>query len=136
MLKALKYIFLVVITLSVAVGAAILFMIWQTSAVTPVMPESRVGYSLDVVAVQLTILQMVLALVGFVIALLGLFGYKEIKNAAVIRAQAEAKVVVDEEIRKLEVWRKSVERGLREGAGSHAVGDNSTEGAERAGGEE
>ncbi|MGB3408034.1 MAG: hypothetical protein WBA67_11120 [Jannaschia sp.] len=111
-------------------------MIWQTSAVTPVMPESRVGYSLDVVAVQLTILQMVLALVGFVIALLGLFGYKEIKNAAVARAASEAKLVVDEEIRKLEAWRETVQQGLRESPGSHSLGANSTVGAELAEGEE
>ena len=58
---------------------------------------SNTGYTIEASALNVTILEIILVLVGFVFAALGLFGYIEIKNAAVNKAVEEARETVSEQ---------------------------------------
>ena len=53
---------------------------------------SNTGYTIEALALNVTILEIILVLVGFVFAALGLFGYIEIKNAAVNKEEARETV--------------------------------------------
>lgn len=118
------------------VGAANLafFVYWfSASEVTAIMPVSPTGYTVEALALNVTILEMILVLVGFILAALGLFGYTEIKNAAVRAAveaaEKEAKDTVSEQLRLIEAVRAKLDEATPEHAGSYGLGDQPTEGA-------
>lgn len=97
------------------------------------MPVSPTGYTVEALALNVTILEMILVLVGFILAALGLFGYTEIKNAAVRAAveaaEKEAKDTVSEQLRLIDAIRAKVDEPTPEHAGSYNLGDQPTEGA-------
>lgn len=96
-------------TWSVAVAAVsaivnlVLFFLWfNIVKIEAVAPKSNGSYTIDVLALNITILQTVMGVVGVLFAVLGVFGYVEIKNAAISRAQEaaekEAKKVANEQM--------------------------------------
>ena len=90
-LKIAKSIFLLFL-LAVSVANLAFFVYWYSaSEVTAIMP-SNTGYTIEALALNVTILEIILVLVGFVFAALGLFGYIEIKNAAVNKEEARETV--------------------------------------------
>lgn len=110
------------------------FVYWfSASEVTAIMPVSPTGYTVEALALNVTILEMILVLVGFILAALGLFGYTEIKNAAVRAAveaaEKEAKDTVSEQLRLLDAVRAKSDEATPEHAGSYGLGDQPTEGA-------
>ncbi|ABV91800.1 hypothetical protein Dshi_0051 [Dinoroseobacter shibae DFL 12 = DSM 16493] len=119
-----------------AVGAANLafFVYWYSaSEVTAIMPVSPNGYTIEALALNVTILEMILVLVGFVFAALGLFGYTEIKSAAVRAAvkaaEREAKDTVSEQLKLLDAVRGRSDTSAPEYGGDYRLGDQTTEGA-------
>ena len=118
------------------VGAANLafFVYWYSaSEVTAIMPVSPTGYTVEALALNVTILEMILVLVGFILAALGLFGYTEIKNAAVRAAveaaEREAKDTVSEQLSLLEAVRARENGNTPEYGGDYGLGDQPIEGA-------
>lgn len=95
-LKIAKSIFRLFL-LAVSVANLAFFVYWYSaSEVTAIMP-SNTGYTIEALALNVTILEIILVLVGFVFAALRLFGYIEIKNAAVNKAVEEARETVSEQ---------------------------------------
>ncbi len=82
---------------------------------------------------NVTILEMILVLVGFILAALGLFGYTEIKNAAiraaVEAAEKEAKDTVSEQLSILDAVRARDDNSKPEHSGDYGLDDQPIEGA-------
>lgn len=132
----MKILRLILVTGFLLVGLANLafFVFWyKASTVTMLMPSSPTGYSVEALALNVTILEIILVLVGFILAALGLFGYTEIKSAAVRAAtdaaEREAKDTVSEQLRLLDAVRAKSDETTPEHAGSYGLGDQPTEGA-------
>lgn len=136
---ALKVFLLIVCTLSLVATAVFSFMIWSAMDVTATMPSDDEEYTLEALAVNITILEIVIAMVGFALAVVGLFGYKGIKDAAVSRAETvaetEARQIVSEQIAKLEAARGNTDSGPQEHPGKYSAGSEPTDGAVPAGDE-
>lgn len=118
------------------VGAANLafFVYWYSaSEVTAIMPVSPTGYTVEALALNVTILEMILVLVGFILAALGLFGYTEIKNAAVRAAvdaaEKEARETTSEQIKLYQQTMSKAQGGVSEHGGNYGLGDQPIEGA-------
>lgn len=99
------------------------------------MPESRVGYTVEALALNVTILEIVLALVAFVVAALGFFGYAGIKEAAKDVAEKEARKVANEQMTKFKREQESDRTGQSESVGDFNVGEVPVDKAEPAKGE-
>ncbi|MEM6372655.1 MAG: hypothetical protein AAF727_07735 [Pseudomonadota bacterium] len=132
----MKFLKRLLILFIAVVGAANLafFAYWYSvSEVTAIMPVSPTGYTVEALALNVTILEMILVLVGFILVALGLFGYTEIKNAAVRAAveaaEKEAKDTVSEQLRLLDAIRAKEDVGTPEHGGDYGLGDQPTEGA-------
>lgn len=128
-----------VIILFLAIGCANLafFVYWINAAeVRAIMPISPTGYTVEALALNVTILQMVLGFVGFFVAVLGFFGYNEIRRGAISAAEIEAKQTMNEQI---EIFKKILEHSERntvlEHPGSYGLDDQPVEDATPAGNE-
>lgn len=128
-----------VIILFLAIGCANLafFVYWVSAAeVQAIMPISPTGYTIEALALNVTILQMVLGFVGFFVAVLGFFGYNEIKRGAINAAEIEAKQTMNEQIK---IFKKILEHSERnavpEHPGSYGLGDQTEDDATPAGDE-
>ncbi|WPZ21668.1 hypothetical protein T7987_00025 [Sulfitobacter faviae] len=118
------------------VGAANLafFVYWYSaSEVTAIMPVSPTGYTVEALALNVTILEMILVLVGFILAALGLFGYTEIKNAAVRAAVEAAEIEArDTTSEQIKLYQEAMSRSHGEApehGGNYSLGDQPIEGA-------
>lgn len=115
-----------------------LFVFWLNAAeVRAIMPANPTGYTVEALALNVTILQLVLGLVGFLVAVLGFFGYAGIKQAALHvaegEARKEAKIVADKQMRLfLAEQAKKAATGQSESAGDFRPDQVELVGAEQA----
>ena len=127
---------LAIIAVSCFVGAVFLYLLWAVkSPVDVVAPSSGPAgsYTIEALALNISILQIVLGLVGFLVAVLGFFGYSGIKEAAINSARKEARKTVSEQMRLSDISRHAAgASGLSEYAGDYTLGDAPTEFAEPA----
>lgn len=63
---------------------------WRSSAFTPTADGSEIKTGIDVIAIQLDILSLVVAMVSFGLAFAGFVGYQAIKDAAIRKADEVA----------------------------------------------
>lgn len=98
----LKLVILTILTVACCVVALFLYLLYSMKAPQPVGPSSS-GYTLELLAMNITILEIVLALVGFLVAVVGLFGYAGIKSAAIGAAEAEARKEINAQMVK---WKR------------------------------
>lgn len=96
------------------------------------MPVSPTGYTVETLALNVTILEMILVLVGFILVALGLFGYTEIKNAAIRAAEKEARDTVSEQLRILRAVMSTKVVNTPEHEGDYGLDDQPVEGATQA----
>lgn len=128
-MRILRY-FLLIGFLVVGAANLAFFVYWfAASEVTAIMPINPTGYTVEALALNVTILEIILVLVGFVLAALGLFGYTEIKRAAIEAAEKEAKDTVNEQFKLWEAARGAQQQAAPEHGGSYGLGDQSVEGA-------
>ena len=127
-MKLLNTIFLGILTLACCVIALFLFLLWSRKPTTPIVPTSNSGYTLEALAVNITILEIVLGLVGFVIAVLSFFGYTEIKRGA----ERAAREVAESQMQKFIKQQEAADKGPMENPGSFSAQDAAIEGAEPA----
>lgn len=114
---------------------------WNMISVTVEMPITERGYTIEALALNITILEIVLALVGVVLAVIGIFGYSGIKTAAVESAREaakrEANVVAGDQMREfIRQEARQNRAGLAESPGSHGSTDVSVTNAAPAEGSE
>jgi len=132
-LKLLKRLLILLIALVGATNLAFFVYWYSASEVTAIMPVSPTGYTVEALALNVTILEMILVLVGFVLAALGLFGYTEIKNAAVSRAveaaEKEARDTVSEQMALLQMVMARGTSEAPEHGGDYGLGDQPVSGA-------
>ncbi|MDF3433997.1 hypothetical protein HKX64_13375 [Sulfitobacter sp. M72] len=116
-----------------AVNLAFFVYWYSVSEVTAIMPVSPTGYTVEALALNVTILEMILVLVGFILAALGLFGYTEIKNAAVRAAveaaEKEARETTSEQIKLYQQTISKAQGEAPEHSGNYGLGDQPIEGA-------
>lgn len=124
-MKIIQLLVLIILTIACCVCALFLYLLWATTAPRPLAPVSESGYTIDVLAVNITILQIVLGLVGFVVTVVGLWGYAGLKSAATEAAEVEARKVINEQMIK---WRLAQESRTINSQ-SESSGDFSTEDA-------
>lgn len=122
-MKAIQFVVLVVLTVACCVGALFLYLLWSMKKPTPTVPVSSSGYTLELLAINITILEIVLALVGFVVAVIGVIGYAGIKAAAIDAAEKEARKVADEQMRRFKRSQEGTERGPAEHPGDYSGPD-------------
>lgn len=101
-MRILQLLVSLILTAACCVIATFLYLDWAAKPLTPVGPASSSGYTLEMLAVNITILEIVLALVGFLVAVIGFFGYTGIKSASVEAAEKEARKVANDQMMK---WR-------------------------------
>lgn len=100
------------------------------------MPVSPTGYTVEALALNVTILQMVLGLVGFIVAVLGFFGYAGIKEGAKDVAEREARKVANDQMIKFRKEMAQIDKsGQTESPGDYAADADGIENAEPAQGE-
>ncbi len=101
---------------------------------TATVPTSATGYTIEALAINITILQMVMGVVSIVLALLGFFGYTTIKSAAVdaaVKASEDvARKAASDQLRKLEALEQRVQSSLDENPGDYGISDASNLNAE------
>ncbi|TCP40143.1 hypothetical protein [Rhodovulum marinum] len=110
----------------VGVVNLVLFAVWWNMIeVTAEMPPSERGYTIETLALNVTFLEIVIALSGFVLAALGIFGYVEIKATAVEKAVAAAEKEAREEANQQMIkFRREMEARRRDGSGlTETTGD-------------
>lgn len=86
--------------LSAFVAAAFAIAIWHRGP-TQAMAAGKPVETLDVISLQIDILSLTMAAIGIGLAVIALFGYQALKEAAEARAEAAAKEVAEREIRKI-----------------------------------
>lgn len=123
MLRVFRYTAATLAAVSLAAIAVILFQIWNASAVTVVMPEARRGYTLDALALSISMMQGMMVVGTVIIAVLAFFGYDGMKKAAITAAREEAAKVADNQMRKFLRDQKSQSQGLSEHPGTYNVDD-------------
>lgn len=123
--------------LVVAIGIAniILFAVWwHTIEVTASMPK-QTNYTLEALALNVTFLEIILVIGGLILAVLGIFGYNELKGAAirsaVDAAEKEARQTASDQIK---IYIDAMERSRSpnnppEYSGDFALGDQPIQGA-------
>jgi len=132
-LKLAKRLLILLIALVGAVNLAFFVSWYSASEVTAIMPVSPTGYTVEALALNVTILEMILVVVGFILAALGLFGYTEIKNAAVRAAveaaEKEARETTSEQIKLYQETMSKAQGEAPEHRGDYSLGDQPIEGA-------
>ncbi len=132
-MKLAKRLLILFIALVGAVNLAFFVYWYSVSEVTAIMPVSPTGYTVEALALNVTILEMILVLVGFILAALGLFGYTEIKNAAVRAAveaaEKEARETTSEQIKLYQQTMNKAQGEAPEHGGDYGLGDQPIEGA-------
>jgi len=132
-LKFLKRLLILLFAIASASNLAFFVYWYSASEVTAIMPVSPTGYTVEALALNVTILEMILVLVGFILAALGLFGYTEIKNAAVRAAvqaaEIEARETTSEQIKLYQEAMRAAQGQAPEHDGSYGLGDQPIEGA-------
>lgn len=128
--KVLQLIILSILTVACCVAALFLYLQWSVKSVTAVAPVVTGNYTLEVLAINITILEIVLALVGFVVAVMGFFGYAGIKAAAIDAAEKEARKVADEQMRLYKRSQEGTKSGPEEYSGDFSTADVSVDEAE------
>ena len=132
-LKFLKRLLFLFVILIGAVNLCFFVFWYSASEVTAIMPVSPTGYTIEALALNVTILEMILVLVGFILAALGLFGYTEIKNAAVRAAvdaaEKESRQTVNEQMKLFQEFASRSGAAAPEHGGSYQLGDQPVEGA-------
>ena len=127
---------LAILSFLIASANLAFFVYWfNASEVRAVMPVvNPTGYTVEALALNVTILQIVLGFVGFFVAVLAFFGYNEIKRASVEAAEKEARKTMNEQI---DIFRKILEMkpgtGTPEHGGTYGLGDQPVSGATPAG---
>lgn len=125
----LRTIFLAIIMMAL-VALAVLGWIWYFSVgVTASMPISTTGYTVEALAVNITILQIVMGMVGVSLTVLGLFGWASLKSIAVDIAEKEARSTVTAQLLKLRDAERGVQGGMGENVGSYGVEQQSVDDA-------
>jgi len=129
--------FLIFCCIAIGIANILLFAFWwHTSDFSAVMPIEKNGYTVEALALNITLLEIILALVGFVLAALGLFGYTGIKgaaiDAAVKAAEQESKETIKEQMEKWQREQNFVSQGQTESSGDFEVGNTSVADAEPA----
>ncbi len=132
-MEIIKSILLFVIAFACCVAALFLYLLWDAKTLAPIGPDRTDGYSLELLAINITILEIVLALVGFLIAVVGLFGYAGIKSAATNEARKTANQQMLKWINEQNQKGKDTQT---ESSGDFNVGDAPTDEAVPAGKEE
>lgn len=80
-----------------AMITVVLTFVWfNIVTVTASMPTSERVYTLEALALQITILEMCLAVFAVVLAVLALFGYVGVRSAAEVKAQEVAENVAND----------------------------------------
>lgn len=87
--------------LAAFLAAGIAYAIWQREPVKPVAGGKPIE-GLDVISLQIDILGLTLAAIGIGLAVMALFGYQALKEAAEARAERVAKETVDTRMTILE----------------------------------
>ena len=132
-MKLAKRLLILFIALVGAVNFAFFVYWYSVSEVTAIMPISPTGYTVEALALNVTILEMILVLVGFILAALGLFGYTEIKNAAVRAAveaaEKEARETTSEQIKLYQQTMSKSQGEAPEHSGNYGLEDQTIEGA-------
>ncbi len=131
-LKLAKSLLVLFIAVVGAVNLAFFVYWYSASEVTAIMPVSPTGYTVEALALNVTILEMILVLVGFILAALGLFGYTEIKNAAIRAAEKEARDTVSEQLRILRAVMSSKAVEAPEHGGDYGLEDQPVRDATKA----
>ena len=103
-MKVFQLVILSILTVACCVGALFLYLLWSIKSPQLAVPNGV--NSIDVLAINMTMLQIVLALVGFLIAIVGVFGYTGIKSAATSAAEAEARREINSQMVK---WKREKE---------------------------
>ncbi len=129
MLKLAKRLLILFIALVGAVNLAFFVYWYSASEVTAIMPVSPTGYTVEALALNVTILEMILVLVGFILAALGLFGYTEIKDAAVRAAEIGARETTSGQIKLYQQTMGKAQGEAPEHGGNYGLGDQPIEGA-------
>ncbi|WP_170387790.1 hypothetical protein [Ruegeria atlantica] len=122
-MKILQTVMLCILTVACSVAALFLYLLWSMKKVTVNGPAGSSSYTLDMLAINITILEIVLALVGFIVAALGVIGYAGIKTAAIDAAEKEAKRVADEQMRLYSLTKEGTQTGLSEHPGGYSGAD-------------
>lgn len=76
--------------LSLAVIACLFWSAWRASPFEASANGAPVESGIDVIAIQLDILSLIVALVGIALAVVGIFGFQAIKAGAEAKAMAKA----------------------------------------------
>ncbi|MDF0603487.1 hypothetical protein P1J78_22405, partial [Psychromarinibacter sp. C21-152] len=79
-MKLLQVIILAILTVACSVAALFLYLLWNAKRVVAVPPNEEGTYTIAALALNITILEIVMALVGFIVAVMGFFGYAGINR--------------------------------------------------------
>ena len=120
----LKWFLAVILTGACVAIAAFLYLDWSLKPVTPTLPSDISGYTLEALAVNITILEIILVLVGFVVTVMGLFGYTGIRTAAIDAAKIEARKVANDQMVKWKNEQDRTDNSQAEDVGDFAIDDN------------
>ncbi|MEO0411032.1 MAG: hypothetical protein AAF221_04215 [Pseudomonadota bacterium] len=131
MVNILKKLAILLSVLSLPLNAAMFALWWSMIQVNVELPASERGYTLEALALNITLLEMILVLLGFIFAALGIFGYVEIKSAAEIAAketaESVAKTTYDAQMR---LYRKEMTEAskdyLKENPGDYSDSESGT----------
>jgi hypothetical protein len=74
---------------------ALMWAAWRASPFLPVANGQVVQSGIDVIAVQLDILSLIIAVLGVGLGVMGFFGYQAIREAAVTAAQTATKAEIE-----------------------------------------
>lgn len=116
------------IVVAIGILNIVMFAIWwHTVDATASMPDTS-EYTVEALALNVTFLEITLGVTGAILALMGIFGYTEIKNAAVRRAveaaEAEARETVSEQFKIFERnWNSRSSPPSPEHPGTYGLGD-------------
>lgn len=76
--------------LSLTAMAVMFWLAWRSRPFKPSANEIPLQSGIDVIAIQLDILSLIIALLGIALAVMGFFGYQAIKAGAEAKATAKA----------------------------------------------
>ena len=82
---------------SAIVNLALFFLWFNLVRIEAEMPATERGYTVEALALNVTILEIILGVVAVILAFLAIFGFVEIKTAAVNRASEVAEDVAKQE---------------------------------------
>lgn len=98
-----------------AIITVVLTFVWfQIVTMTANMPTGERAYTVEALALQITILEMFLAVFGIILGIGALFGYIGIKSAAENKAEDVAKEVANERMERFIMQQGSSAQTLRD----------------------